>query len=120
MKKDIQSITDIEVLVNKFYDKVKVDNDLSAFFSNVNWGKHLPIMYKFWENIVFHTGGYEGNPMNTHQKLHQKSPTALQHFQKWNQLFTQTVDELFEGEKAELIKQRALSISTVMQIKIFN
>jgi hemoglobin len=33
-------------------------------------------------------------------------------------LFTATVDELFEGEKAELAKQRAISISTVMRIKI--
>ena len=35
-------------------------------------------------------------------------------------LFSQTVDELFEGTNAELAKQRAFSISTVMQIKIIN
>ena len=27
-------------------------------------------------------------------------------------------DELFEGEKAELAKQRAISIATVMQLKL--
>ncbi len=42
----------------------------------------------------------------------------MEHFQRWILLFNETVDELFKGEKAELIKQRALSISTVMQIKI--
>jgi hypothetical protein len=30
------------------------------------------------------------------------------------------VDELFEGDNADLIKQRAISIPTVMQIKILN
>jgi len=34
------------------------------------------------------------------------------------ELFNQTIDELFEGEKAEQAKQRALSIATVMQINI--
>lgn len=123
MKVDIKSRNDIELLVNTFYEKVKTDEVIGYIFNDVakvNWSKHLPIMYNFWENIVFHTGNYEGNPMSTHQKLHEKSPTTLQHFQRWNQLFTQTVDELFEGEKAEMIKQRAQSISTVMQIKIFN
>jgi hypothetical protein len=41
-------------------------------------------------------------------------------FQQWVHLFTSTVDELFAGEKALLAKQRAVSISTVMQIKILN
>jgi len=35
-------------------------------------------------------------------------------------LFMQTIDELFEGDKALLAKQRALSIATVMKIKILN
>jgi len=44
----------------------------------------------------------------------------MEHFQKWLLLFTETVDQLFEGEKAELAKQRATSIATVMQIKMFS
>lgn len=120
MKRDIQTKEDIELVVNTFYDRVKNDEVIAYLFANVDWKKHLPIMYSFWENIVFHTGSYEGNPMNTHHKLHQKSPTTLQHFQKWNQLFTQTLDGLFVGEKAELMKQKAQSISTVMQIRIFH
>ena len=39
---------------------------------------------------------------------------------RWLQLFTSTVDELFEGEKAELAKQRAMSIATVMQLKLLH
>ena len=30
----------------------------------------------------------------------------------------QTIDEMFEGDNAELIKQRAFSVATIMQIKI--
>ena len=75
-------------------------------------------MYDFWENALFFTGGYNGNPLKTHQAFHNKSPLTNEHFKHWLTLFLENVDELFEGEKAELAKQRATSIATVMQMKI--
>jgi hemoglobin len=56
--------------------------------------------------------------MQPHMNLHQKSPLEKHHFETWLGYFKQTVDELFEGEKAFLAKERATSIATVMQIKI--
>ena len=41
-----------------------------------------------------------------------------EHFRRWTYLFNLTIDELFEGENAERAKQRALSIATVMQVKL--
>jgi hemoglobin len=123
MKKDILQRSDVELLVNTFYDKVKKDELISFFFKdivNVNWEKHLPVMYDFWQNVIFQTGGYAGNPMIVHSGIHKKSPMHPEHFKRWTELFTTTVDELFEGNNAELAKQRALSIATVMQIKIHN
>ena len=123
MKQDILNRKDIEQLINAFYDKVKEDELISYFFKDVvavNWQKHLPVMYDFWENVVFHTGSYEGNPMLIHQNLNKISAMKMEHFQRWILLFNHTVDELYEGQNAENIKQRAMSIATVMQIKIFN
>lgn len=121
MKKDIEDKKDIELLVNSFYEKVKTDSSINFFFSKVvpvNWEKHLPVMYTFWENIIFHSGGYTGNPMQVHTELHTKHALQKEHFEKWIALFNATVDELFEGEKASQAKQRAYAIATVMQIKI--
>jgi hemoglobin len=86
----------------------------------VNWEKHLPLMYSFWENTLFYTGTYSGNPMIIHQRIHQIAHLTVQHFDRWVTLFTAMVDDLYEGEKADLAKQRALSIATVMKIKILN
>ncbi len=119
--KDIENRKDIEILINSFYDKVKEDKIIGYFFSeviNVDWEKHLPTMYNFWESIIFGTPVYEGNPMRPHMSLHEKSPMESRHFEQWLKLFTSTVDEHFSGEKAEFTKQRAMSIATVMQIKI--
>jgi hemoglobin len=56
--------------------------------------------------------------MQPHMALHQKSTLAKHHFDTWLGYFKQTVDELFQGQNAFIIKERATSIATVMQIKI--
>src|ERR1035437_8431197 len=121
MKKDIQNRSDIEVLVKAFYEKVKTDTLIGPIFNEViqvNWENHLPVMFDFWENTLFYTGSYTGNPMKSHQHLNGIFPLTSEYFKQWNILFISTVDELFEGEKALLAKQRARSISTVKQMKI--
>lgn len=123
MKKDISTREDIELLVRAFYEKVKGDPVIGHIFTQVikvNWDKHLPVMFNFWENTLFYTGTYSGNPITSHRRLNNIFPLNEGHFARWLMLFTATVDELFEGEKAALAKQRAMSIATVMKIKIFN
>ena len=121
MQKDIETRADIELLIRSFYEKVRRDPVIGHIFNDlakVDWVKHLPVMFDFWENTLFYTGSYSGNPMKLHQKLHQIFTLTPKHFSQWILLFTTTVDELFAGERAELAKQRAISISIVMQIKI--
>lgn len=120
MKPDIRNRADIEKLVNVFYDKIKTDAEIGYFFTEVaqvNWEKHLPIMYDFWENILFSTGNFDGNPMLKHKELHQKRNLKPVHFLHWNTLFNDTVDELFVGERANEIKHRAMNIAAVMMGK---
>ncbi len=120
MKTDIRNKKDIEKLVNAFYNNIKTDAVISYYFTDVaqvNWEEHLPKMYDFWENILFCTGNYNGNPMMSHKELHEKSPMTKEQFKYWTTLFTSTVDKLFEGSKAEEIKSRAINISFVMMHK---
>lgn len=121
MKRDIETFEDVQWLVRSFYNKVLEDKMLGHFFSYVkqhHWDKHLAALDTFWNNVLFYLGDYHGNPLQVHTLLHHFSKLNDKDFDRWLQLFTQTVDELFEGEKAELAKQRALSIATMMRIKI--
>ena len=120
-QKDIKNRKDIELLVDTFYKKVLKDNTIGYIFNKVakiDWEKHLPLMYNFWETTILHKASYKGNPMKIHIDLNVKEPLKKEHFDQWLSMFNETVDELFHGEKAELAKTRALSIATVIQIKI--
>lgn len=121
MRNDISSRADIQLLIDSFYQKVRQDEVIGYIFNDiakVDWPHHLPRMYDFWEDIAFQKNLFTGNPMTVHLQLHQKEPFQTAHFDRWLELFLSTVDELFDGERAELVKQRARSIATIMQIKI--
>lgn len=123
MKPDIQTRYHIEQLVSGFYEKVKRDDVISYFFNDVakvDWEKHLPRMYDFWEQIIFQTSTYSGNPMHPHLVLHHNSPLTKEHFDRWLELFTGTVDELYEGPNSEFAKERAKNIAATIQAKIFS
>ena len=121
MKADIKNKGDITILVDAFYLKVKTDPVIGYLFTEiacVNWEKHLPIMYDFWDNILFHTGNFDGNPMMKHRVLNQKSTLTEAHFKHWTKLWKKTVDGLFEGDRATEIKVRAENIAKFMMHKV--
>ncbi len=122
-ERDIQGRPDIEKLIRAFYAKITVDEVVGHFFTEVadiDWEVHFPIMFDFWESVLFHQPTYHRNAMAVHLQLNAKEPILPEHFERWLALFEETVDEHFSGEVAHNAKTRAQSIATVMQIKIAN
>ncbi len=114
MKKDIESRQDVELLVNKFYDKVKLDEFLAPLFSHLDWPHHLPTMYNFWSSLLLGDQTYSGNPLQKHLPL----PLETEHFRQWLKLFAETLDENFSGEKTNKAKGRAQNIALIFQHKM--
>jgi hemoglobin len=120
-KHDIQDRADLLLLIERFYQKLLVDPEIGHFFTDVvplDLEKHIPRIAGFWEHILFQTGGYQGDPMVVHLDLNRKSAMEAHHFEVWLRHFSATVDEIFFGGNAELAKQRARSIATLMHVKI--
>lgn len=111
---DIAQRDDVRLLVDKFYDKVKSDKLLGPVFSHVDWPHHLPTMYDFWSSMLLGDQSYKGNPLQKHLPL----AIGRDHFNRWLELFKETVDENFKGEKAEEVKLRANSIAGIFQYKM--
>lgn len=117
MKKDIQNKDDVILLVDSFYEKVRENELLSPIFNEKikdNWDKHLAKMYNFWETILLDNHSYSGAPFAAHMSL----PIYEEHFKNWLMLFFETIDELFEGTKAEEAKWRAVNMGKVFLSKL--
>ena len=108
--KSIESRSDIEVLVNEFYAKVRKDDLIGPIFNDVakvHWDEHLPKITNFWCDLMLGEETYFGRPFPPHIPLNLEVP----HFERWLTLFIETVDEHYVGLKAEEIKHRALGIA---------
>lgn len=118
--KDIENRDDLEALMVAFYSKALVDEKIGHFFTRVvpiQLDTHIPLIAGFWETVVFEKGSYQGNVMQVHERIHRLSAFDDTHFERWIQLFKETVDDMYAGNVAEKLKQRAVSIATVMKIK---
>jgi hemoglobin len=121
MKRDIENRDDLMQLLKAFYVKLLNDPVISYLFTDVakiDLEHHLPVLVDFWDMVLFQADTYRKNAMQPHMALHRKSPLEQKHFDTWLNHFKNTVDEMFEGEKAFLAKERATSVATVLQIKV--
>lgn len=121
MKTDITNTADIALLLMHFYDKVLKDDCIGYIFTDIakmNLETHMPILCSFWESILFGTAQYKGNPIIKHIELDKKEPLTSLHFDRWKRLFFETIDELFEGEKASLAKEKATAMEFLIKMKI--
>jgi hemoglobin len=114
MKKDITNKADIERMVKTFYASLLADESIKPVFANTNFEAHLPHMIAFWSFVLLDEEGYKTNVFDKHLDL----PIKKEHFDIWLRHFEKTVNDLFEGEKAELAKQRAQSIAYTFKIKL--
>ena len=119
--KDIETRSDIERLIDTFYEKVRKDETIGYIFNDiakVNWEAHLPVMYSFWSSMLLGDQSFGGNVMQKHIELSSRAPFTQKEFSAWLNLFNSTVDELFSGDKADEAKSRAGNIAGLMEIKI--
>ncbi|GIV30339.1 MAG: group 3 truncated hemoglobin ctb [Bacteroidia bacterium] len=117
MKSDITNRKDIELLVNTFYEKIRSNSILGYIFDDVakvDWENHLPKMYSFLASILLGEHSFSGNPMQKHIALSKITEMTDKEFSEWLHLFTATVDELFQGDKANEAKLRAGNIARLM------
>jgi hemoglobin len=117
---DISNREDIEKLVNTFYGNVKKTPFLVPIFDmpESEWERHLPVMYNFWDNMVFQTGSYTGGMMWVHFQVNEKHRLSPEHFEHWLSIFFGTVNLLFEGPNAEFVKNKALEVGQIMNAKL--
>ncbi len=119
--RDIGNKDDIELLVDAFYNKVRKDDTIGHIFQQIigdDWSHHLPVMYSFWNTVLFGEAGYYGNPIRTHIALDKQIRLEEQHYNRWLELWTATVDNMYKGEIADRAKERAKAMLQLISMKV--
>jgi hemoglobin len=120
---DIETRDDIERLVIEFYLRAFADPVLGRIFVDVakmDLAAHLPHMCDFWQVAILRQGKYGRNAFEAHYHLNQLEPLIPALFQRWEDLWHDTVDDMFAGENANLAKLQASRISGSIQRRLAN
>jgi len=124
MKKEIKAREDVYTLVSTFYNKVRKNELLAPIFNKhvTDWPLHLDRLTDFWETNLFFKNKFKGNPLHAHKLVDKAENYSINehHFGAWLNLWFEAIDELFEGEKATIAKNRARNMGTFFHIGIFN
>ncbi|HQF92844.1 MAG TPA: group III truncated hemoglobin [Microthrixaceae bacterium] len=113
---DVCSPEAVGDVVRIFYGAVAQDELLGPVFNDVarvDWSEHLPKLSAFWCRALFGTPGYQGNPFAKHRAVHERAPFTAAHFERWLELFEETVDDGWQGEYAETMKILARNVARV-------
>lgn len=122
--KELTEREDVQVLVSTFYAQVRKDTILGPVFNTLireeDWPVHLNRMIDFWECNLFFRPTFKGNPMQAHRKVDAdyNYQTDGHHYERWVELWYQTVDGHFVGQKAELAKTRAMNMGKLLLAKV--
>jgi hemoglobin len=112
--RDINSPEDCSFLIEHFYDKLLKDPLIGHFFSTLPLQEHIERVASFWSFILLDKPGYTGNMMEAHSQLKLTSND----FDRWLELFHETINDHFSGEKANLAIQRSSIIAMTMRSKM--
>lgn len=114
--RDLDDPVEIAEMVRRFYADVAQDDLLGPLFNDVaqvDWSEHLPKLTAFWCRALLSQPGYEGNPYRSHIEVHAKSPFARAHFERWLDLFHDTLALGWTGPKVEQAKALARKVAMV-------
>lgn len=122
MKKTIESRDDLQLLVERFYDKVRKDEELGPIFNHfiTDWPKHLEKITGFWDQHIFGTPSYKGDPIEVHNEVDKiwNYKISAHNFGTWLFYWIQTLDELFEGKNVEILKFKARKMQTMFFVSM--
>jgi hemoglobin len=112
----------IENFLDDFYAKVREDELLGEIFNNEvsNWGSHLNKVLVFWVHHTLEPGLYKGNLLKIHQKLDEKWPLSLEHFQRWLKIFEFTAGDYFDDADFKKLCLKARIVAGTLYGRIHN
>src|SRR3712207_821335 len=116
--RDIETRADCERLVRAFYGRALEDPIIGWIFVDVaklDLEAHVPVIASFWETMLLGGQSYSGGAFKPHADLHAKVGLRSGHFERWLVLWRTTVDELFDGKRAELARAHAARVARAFQ-----
>jgi hemoglobin len=118
---DLSDRAQIHDLVVGFYREIVFDELLGPVFEDVaevDWTVHLPKLVDYWCQVLLGERGYDGWILGPHQAVSDREPFRTEHFDRWYDLWTDSIDAGWAGPVAETAKAHAARIAAVLARRV--
>jgi hemoglobin len=121
--RDLDTRAEIHDLVIQFYREIVFDELLAPVFvevAEVDWTEHIPKLIDFWCRVLLGQPGYSGFVLGAHQQVHHLEPFRRELFDRWYQLFVETIDRGWRGPVADRAKAHAGQIAATLARRLLD
>ncbi|MEZ5435571.1 MAG: group III truncated hemoglobin [Pseudomonadales bacterium] len=115
--RDIQTYEDMLHIVTEFYKKLMIDPIIGFFFTDIakiNLPEHLPKIARFWAFQILGEKAIAAMYSMCISLLHNQAAMNEDHFHRWVFFLVQTIDHLYAGPNADMMKWKAEAIAKKM------
>ena len=118
---DLDSVEEIFELVTRQYSDVVQDDLLAPYFTFgpgfLDWQAHIRSVADYWQHVVLLAPDYDIDVLEGHRHLHDREAFTPELFDRWLQIFLDTVDGGWSGPNASLAKKRATGMARAMALR---
>ena len=119
--RDLDSVEEIFELVTRQYADVVQDDLLGPYFSfepeHLDWQAHIASVADYWNHVVLLAPDYDIDVLEGHRHLHDHRAFTPALFDRWLQIFVDTVDGGWTGPNATHAKKRATGMARAMSLR---
>jgi hemoglobin len=116
--RDLDTPDEIFEMVARQYADVVQDDLLQPYFTFgpgfIDWQAHIGAVADYWCHVILFAPDYEIDVIESHRHLHQHDPFTPDLFDRWLQVFHDTVDAGWTGPNATRAKKRATGMAWAM------
>lgn len=114
---DLGTRAHVHDLVVRFYREIVFDELLAPVFTEVaevDWTVHIPKLIDYWCRVLLRQPGYDGQLLAAHQHVHALEALRVEHFDRWYELWVETIDAGWSGPIAETAKLHAARTGNIV------
>jgi hemoglobin len=119
--RDLDTVDEIFEMVTRQYSDVVQDDLLAPYFTfgpgYLDWQAHIGSVADYWNHVVLLAPDYDIDVLEGHRHLHHHRPFTPALFDRWLQIFLDTVDGGWTGPNATLAKKRATGMARAMSLR---
>ena len=116
--RDLDTVDEIYEMVTRQYVDVVQDELLEPHFNFApgfnDWQAHIASVSDYWSHVLLYAPGYEIDVIEAHRPLNDTEPFTPELFDRWLEIFYDTIDGGWTGPYAHRAKARATGMAWAM------